>query len=219
MLNLKLPGQLIAIYDERMAIDAIRHGCNVIYVGDPVGGNPQINKMFISGAAFVPNVQAMQILINGDKNAFADMYMKQLYYEPVVHEFLDTVICALYLGKTILFYVPIQAMEFGYHELLFQFIHNVYGIYIQRDANHPYFQEFGYIAVIDALYNFKQIDGIMYLTYIPDVKVNDQEFVKSRLCPMFGFNFNGQETMDYFKHWKDSINLNNKPLTPVISFG
>ena len=216
MLPLNLPGQLVAVYDERMAIDAAMHGCSVIFIGDPVG-MAQAQNIFISGAVFIPNVDAMQMLINGDKNGFCDLYNRQLYSEPIIHEFLDTIICALYQGKTVVFYVPEVAFGFAYHEILFQFICNMYGLHIQKDAKNPYYYEQGFVATIDALYNFKQIDNVLYLALIPDVKLEDMSFMKSRLCPMFRMEFDNN-SISYLKSWKNSINYTNQPLRQFMYF-
>lgn len=216
MLNLKLPGQLIAVYDWSMAIDAVNHNCSVIYIGDTVG-MAQFQNMFIPGAVFVPSVSAMQALVDGDQKSFTDMYLNQLYIDPVVHEFLDTIVCAMYQGKTVIFYVPKEACEFGYHEILFQFICNVYGLHIQKDRQFPYFQEFGFMTVIDALYNFKQIDKVSYLAYIPDAILDDANFMSQRLCPMFKMKYD-QNSVNYLKNWKHCINSASKPLKSMVSF-
>ena len=216
MLPLKLPGQLISVYEERMAIDAAMHGCNVIFIGDPVG-MAQTQNVFISGAIFIPKVDAMQMLVNGNKNGFYDLYNQQLYSDPIIHEFLDTIICALYQGKTVVFYVPEVAFGFAYHEILFQFICNNYGLHIQKDARNPYYYEQGFVATIDALYNFKQIDEVLYLALIPDIKLDDVNFMKLRLCPMFKMQFN-DNNINYLKHWKNSINQANRPLKQVMYF-
>lgn len=216
MLNLKLPGQLIAVYDEKMALDAFHHGCTVIVVDDPVG-MARLQNLFISGAVFIPRVEAMQMLVNGDKNGFFHSYNQQLYSDPVIHEFLDTVVCALYQGKTVIFYIPEVAFGFAYHEILFQFIQNVYGLHIQKDGKMQYFQEFGFMPTIDALFNFNQINGVVYLAAIPDQKLDDPEFIRTRLCPMFGLEYNN-ETIKYLRDWKSAINAANRPIRPLITF-
>lgn len=216
MLNLKLPGQLIAVYEEKMALDSVNHGCNVIFIGDPVG-MVQFQDIFISGAAFIPKVEAMQMLVNGNRNGFVELYNMQLYNDPIVREFLDTIVCALYQGKTIVLYIPEIAFGFAYHEILFQYISNVYGLYVQKDKHLPYYQKFGYITVIDALYNFNQIDEVLYLSFIPDEILEDPEFMKRRLCVMFGLEYN-RNNVEYLKNWKQCINNANRPLRPMVSF-
>lgn len=216
MLNLKLKGQLIAVYDLKMALDSANHGCNVVFIGDTVG-MAQYQNVFIPGGSFVPNIEAMQALVNGQNENFYNMYIQQLIKDPFVHEFLDTVVCALYQGRTVILYIPENAVDFHYHDILFQFIQNVYGIHTQTDAKHPYFQEFGFIPVLDALFNYNQIDAITYLACLPDCKLSDEGFVKVRLCPMFHFEMNN-DSINTLRVWKESMNASNRPLNMAIRF-
>lgn len=217
MLPLQLRGQLIAVFDERSAIESMRHGCKVIFIGDPVLMAEKQNY-FISGAIFLPKVECMQSLVNGDLEVFRNMYMQQLYCEPMIHEFLDTIICAIYQGRTIIFYVPEIGYEFKYHEILFNFIHNVYGLYIQRNAQQRFFYEQGFLATIDALYNFKQINEIQYLAMIPDVKLDDPYFLSNRLCPMFHL-INNDTSAKALKQMKMQAERSKCIVNQMITFG
>lgn len=68
-------------------------------------------NMYINGAPLIPDVKAMQSLIMGEKDKFCYLYDKQLHEDPVVIEYIETIVCALFKGKTIILYIPEDALN------------------------------------------------------------------------------------------------------------
>ena len=218
MKNPILTGQLIAVYNKQMAIDSIKNRCGVIYVGDMTGMSNYEMSMYINGAPLIPDVKAMQSLIMGEKDKFCYLYDKQLHEDPVVIEYIETIICALFKGKTIILYIPEDALEFGYHEILFQFFKNIIGLNIQTGPNNLFYFDSAYIVqVLVILMKYQMIDQWYYLYMIPVQLMNDKSFIINFILPYMGYE-NNEDNIKLVINIKNKMEMNNKVMRPMISF-
>ena len=213
-----LSGQLIAVYNKMMAIDSRKNNCDVIYVGDMTGLNSYEANMFINGSILIPNVRAMQYLVIDEKNSYRKEYLMQLNTDPNVSEYIETIVCALFKGKTIVLYVPEEALEFNYHEILFQFFRNAVGLNIQKGPNDPFYFDTSYTPqILTILLKYQMIDRWYYLYMMPEELMNDMMFMRNIILPSMGYNYT-EENIQFIIGVRKEMDKKNKVIRPAITY-
>lgn len=219
MKNNILKGQLIAVFEKRMMMDCLRNGCTVVYVGDMTGMDNREAHMFINGMPLIPNVKAMQSLISGNVEEFRNEYYIQLCQDPFVMEYIETIVCALYQSKTIILYIPEEAVGFGYHQILFQFLKNMLGINVQVNQNTPFYFENTFTPqVLGILMKHKMIDEWIYLYLTPIEFMQNREYVKNVVRPSIGAYNNLNLSVDDIIAIRNQMEAEDCVIKPMITF-
>ncbi|MDD3122050.1 MAG: hypothetical protein PHC62_00880 [Candidatus Izemoplasmatales bacterium] len=210
-----LKGQLVAVFDEQMALHALKNDCKVIYVGDMTGVP---NPGYIGGTPLIPKVEAMQTLIAGSTEEFQRKYMDQLYQDPFVLDYIETVVCALYSGVTVVLYIPKDAQGFGFHHMLFDMMAHAFGLNIQAGPNIPFtFNPYFIPQILEVLIKRKQITPQWYLYHLPMEFIMDPSMMWNIVLPLMGYEIN-QKNADYVLDWKRQMEDRQKVLRPLIRF-
>lgn len=216
-MEFKLNGDLIAVFDEKMAVESLLHGNIVMYLGDPMSMDAKRVPGILGGAILLPNIEAMQALVMGDSQTFIMSYTSQLSNDPNVSDMIDTIIGALYKGSNVVFYAPTDAIDLGFLDVLFEFLENSYGLVVQKDVFHGFEYKRSFTPVyLKALYKYGLISLGEFIAYIPNEYIGDIKIMSLILnymhIPMTDDN------LRYILNWRSKIDSAGVIVNPIIKF-
>lgn len=212
-----LRAQLWATSDINLVNQALAQGFKVIYLGDPLSINPMYKDKFVTSSALVPDYNIMSLQVDGNMQAFAEMYTLSLNSKPAM-EMLSVIFTCLYRGTNIMFFLPPESAGLHFVEYLLQFIYINYGITTQTKTS-----EFSF--------DVNYMDRIMELLYLNDLVDCNEFLVNSNkldeltlkklvneLHPMVQDPTDINQVIAWFSNFKDELIKANKPLINGIQY-
>ena len=211
-------GQVVVITDYTMAVNALQNGCKVIYFGDPTGSTDPMMNNFIMGSVLLPKLEFMQDIINGSQERFVNNYTNQILTDPNIFEFIKTIILALYQGVSVIIYIPEDSLGFGFHQILFNTIYNIWGIHPQMGPQDQFFVDPSYMPKIaELLYNCGFLSFEQYIGVLPMNIFEDPKMLEQLLTNIFGpQQAKNVKFVKYVKDLKNQMVSVNKVLKPIM---
>ena len=149
-------GSINVVTDINLA-NAYRQTCKVVYIGEL---NSSLPPNFIEFSVLLPPYKALEAEINGDMNAYSQIYLNYLMNNEPCFEAIMTIITAAYAGVNVILFVE-EGNNLSHLQFLKHFFNNVFGITL-GDKDSMFYINPGFFHVI-AAYLYSWIDGIVEL--------------------------------------------------------
>ena len=154
MFNFK--GTINVVTDINIA-NAYSQMCKVVYIGEL---NSSLPPNFIEFSVLLPPYKALEAEINGDTNAYSQIYYSYLMTNEPCFEAIMSIITAAYAGVNVILYVE-EGNNLSHLEFLEYFFEYTFGI-ILGNKEKMFCINPNYIPTI-AMYLYSWIDGIVSL--------------------------------------------------------
>lgn len=196
----------------------------VINIGENL---PEYERMgVIGGELFMPNIDSINHLLDGDMNIFNEIYYRYLATTPEVENLFAYIIKGLCTGMKIMLYISKDEFETGYAFSLCAYIQSIYGISVafnspQQQIPFLYNNNFDHI-ICDLLFRYDLINVQELMMLFPP-KIHFSPLVTRKLLNEFPININGAKTLAeieicYF-NYKERIKNAGRFLTPLLTKG
>lgn len=212
-----LTGQLWATSDINFVNQALTNGFKVIYLGDHLSVPPEYKDKFIVATAFVPDYQALSLMVDGNENGFIQMYIASLGSKAAT-EMMSAILACMYRGMNVLFYLPPEASGLNYVGYLLEFIQMNYGITTQTKSTHYEFNPSFSGVVSELLYLNNLINAQEFLVNSSSL---DDFTLKKLVNELHPFVENPKDINDivkWFSDYKDALLKSDKPLINGIQY-
>ena len=212
-----LRGQLWATSDFNLVEQSLRQGIKVIYLGDPISINPMYKDAFVIATSLTPDYQTMAMQVDGNEQAFAQMYIASLNSKAAV-EMMSVIFACLYKGTSIMFYLPQEAAGLNFIQYLLQFIHNNYGIQTQTKTTQFSFDPAFTGRIIELLYINNLVSAQEFLLHSESLDQISLRKLVAELHPMVKDPSDINEIIKWFSNYKDQLIAANAPLVNGIQY-
>ena len=212
-----LKAQLWATKDINLVNQALMQGFKVIYLGDPISIDPAYKDIFVLASSFVPDYQMMALQIEGNEQAFAQMYYSSLNSQPAI-EMMSLILVCLYRGTGVMFYLPPEASGLNYIQYLLEFIKYNYGIETQTKSTHFDFDINFSNKIIALLYLNNLVTAQEFLLTSGALDEMTLRKLVTELHPMVKDPKDINHILQWFNNYKDAMIKANKPLINGIQY-
>lgn len=213
-----LRGQLWASSDIELVNQSLMQGFKVIFLGDPISIDPMYKNHFVMASSFVPDYNMMSVLIEGNTNNFMHMYVESLGSKAAM-EMMTAILAALFKGTNILFYIPKEAVDLKYGQLLLEYIEYNYGIRTQTKSTMFGFNPKYLGKIVELLYLSNLVTAQEFLINTDNLDQISLRKLVSELHPMVEDPTNLDQIIAWFNNYKDQIIKANQPLINGIQYG
>lgn len=212
-----LKAQLWATSDINIVNQGLAHGFKVIYLGDPISIDPMYKDIFVVSTALVPDYNLLSLMVDGNPQAFIEMYTMSLNSRPAM-EMMSVILTCLYRGTNIMFYLPPEAAGLDFAQYLLQFIQYNYGITTKTRTTEFMFDPSFKGRIIELLYLNNLVD---YTEFLINSETLDKPTLKklvSELHPMVEDPTDINQIIAWFSDYKDALIKANKPLINGVQY-
>lgn len=156
-----IKGNLLASTNYEDIAQASQAGFKILFVGDTLDSPTNIQGI-ISAVPFTPDYKALSTIIDGNIDAFDEMYVEGLR-SASASELIAIIIMALVNGTNILMYFPPDVMQLRYPYILKQYLERYHGLIFEFDARtFKYNPNFNFINT-RIVYLFNMIDVLSFI--------------------------------------------------------
>lgn len=212
-----LKGQLWATSDINLVNQAMIQGFKIIFLGDPISLDPAYKEKFVVSTSLIPDYQAMSLQVEGNTDAFIQMYMASLNSKSAM-EMMSVILVCLYKGTNIMFYLPPEASGLNYIQYLLQYIEFNFGITTQTNTSKYMFNPEFFGRIIELLYLNDLVSAQEYL--INSTSLDDLTIRKLviELHPVVQDPTDLNQIIGWFSRYKDELIKSNRPLINGIQY-
>ena len=212
-----LKGQLWATSDINLVNQAIMQGFKVVYLGDPISIDPAYEEKFVKATSLVPDYETMSLQVDGNVDAFIQMYMSSLNSKPAMEMFSVILVC-LYKGINIIFFMPPEAAGLNYVQYLLQYIEFNFGITTQTKTSNFMFNQEYTERIIELLYLNQLVTAQEFL--INSKSLDDMTIRKLvvDLHPVVKDPTDLKQIITWMSNYKDELIKAGRPLINGIQY-
>ena len=212
-----LKAQLWATSDINLVNQALYQGFKVIYLGDPISIDPMYKDKFVVSTALVPDYNTLSLLVDGNQQAFVEMYTMSLNSKPAM-EMLSVIFTCLFRGTNIMFFLPPESSGLNFVEYLLLFIQYNYGITTQTKTTAFSFDPSYSGRIIELLYLNNLVDSNEFLMYSESLDELTLRKLVGELHPMVKDPTDINQIIAWFSNYKDALIAEKKPLINGIQY-
>lgn len=212
-----LKGQLWATSDMSLVMQAITRGFKAIYLGDPISLEPNLKDCFVTATSLTPDYQTMSLQVDGDENAFVNMYIASLNSKAAV-EMFSVIFACLYKGTSIIFYLPPESSGLNFVQYLLQFIEMNYGITTKTNTTEFAFNPSFSGRIAELMYINNLISSQEFLINSDSLDDISLRKLVNELHPMVKDPTDINDIVKWFSNYKDAL-LKNINLVNGIQYG
>lgn len=199
-----LRGQLWATSDINMVNQACSQGVKVIYLGDVLNLSNEDATRFVFSSSFVPDYQTMSMQVDGNKEAFIQMYVASLNSKASV-EMFSAILACLYKGVSVMFYLPPEASDLNFVQYLLQFIELNYGITTATKTTKYAFDQSYSGKVIELLYLNNLVTAQEFLINSETIDDISLRKLVTELHPMVEDPNNLEDIIEWFSKYRGEL--------------
>ena len=149
-------GTINIVTDLNLAMQCASQGCKVAWIGDPLSESPA-NGMFIPLPLLAPDYQVLSAEIEGNMEAYAQLYSQQLSTREAFLTFMALFAC-IYSDQNVILYIE-EGDQLSHAGFLQQYVFNTFNVMIGTAGNPFQINELGRRILFILL--FDSIDGLI----------------------------------------------------------